>query len=100
MKRYELASVSARQDVDLRDYAEIIQGAVHNVIPKAWVKVEQDCYFVSPTPTQGEAIKIGRQICQSQLKVHCVQIPKLFTSIELEEEEHGTTRKKPVGGHH
>lgn len=101
MRKYTLASTSDRPNVDLQVYESVIIGAVHAVMPKAVVRVEQDCYYVSPTPSQGDAIKIGRQICQSQLKVYCVQIPKLFSSIELKEvADNGTSNKKCSGGHY
>ena len=100
MRKYTLASKSAKGYVDLRDYEDVITAAVLAVMPNATVKVEEKCYYVSPTPKQGEAIKIGRQICQSELSRYCVQIPKLFTSIELEEANHGAKQhSKPLGGH-
>lgn len=101
MRKYTLASANARQSVDLRDYESIIVEAVHAVIPCARVQVDRDCYYVSPTPTQSEAVKIGRQICQSKLKHYCVQIPKLFSSIEVKEVSfHGIDTKEHAGGHH
>ena len=99
MRKYTLASQSARKSVDLRNYTDIITDAVHSVIPTATVRVEQDCYYVSPTLSQSEAVRVGRLICQSQLKQHCILIPKLFSSIEIGgKEQHGT--KKYTGGHH
>lgn len=103
MRKYTLASPTAKTTVDLRDYADIIIDAVHAVMPSAAVKVEQDCYYVDPTPTQGSAIKIGRHICQSALKIHCIQIPKLFCSVEMDahtkEENESGKNKQRVGGH-
>lgn len=101
MRKYTLASASDRSSVNLRDYEIVITEAVHAVMPAAIVRVEQDCYYVSPTPSQGDAIKIGRQICQSNLKHFCIQIPKLFSSIEMEEvASNGRNEKKRLGGHH
>ena len=85
MRRYTLASPEAKSSVDLRDYADIITTAVLDALPTASVTVEKDYYTVSPTLTQSQAIKVGRQICQSSLKQYCVQIPKLFSSIEISE---------------
>lgn len=95
MRKYTLASSDARESVDLRAYAAIIEAAVHEVMPKATVIVEADCYCVEPTPKQGDAIRIGRMICRSTLSRCCVQIPKLFSSIEVkprteEEKKDGT----------
>lgn len=100
MRKYMLASAADRPTVDLRDYESIITEAVHEVMPKAAVQVEQDCYYVSPTPSKGDAIRIGRQICQSKLKYFCIQIPKLFSSSEIEEETANGTKQKHNGGHH
>ena len=89
MKRYILASLTARESTDLREYEKTIEEAVHKVIPEAKVRVEKDCYFVSPTPPQGKAVRIGRLICQSKLKEHCIHVPKLFYSVEVEENVDG-----------
>ena len=101
MRKYTLASRDAKEGVDLRDYQQIIEDAVHEVLPNATVQVEVDYYTVSPTPKQGDAVRIGRAICKSELKKYCVQIPKLFSSIEIEEEkDDGGTKEKRPGGHH
>lgn len=90
MRKYTLASPNAKTAVDLWDYAAVIEKAVHEVLPESTVRVEKACYLVDPTPGKGDAIKIGRLICQSKLKKHCIQIPKLFSSIEIDpkEEDH------------
>lgn len=100
MRKYTLASSSARDSVDLRDYRQTIEDAVHKVIPSATVQVETGCYYVSPTPSQGDAVRIGRLICQSDLKVHCIQIPKLFSSINLGGSKKNGNKHKHNGGHH
>ena len=58
MRKYTLASKGARGTVDLRAYRDVIESAVHKVMPKAMVLVGQDCYYVSPTPKQGAAVRI------------------------------------------
>ena len=102
MRKYTLASSGARNSVDLRTYAEIIESAVHEFMPHAAVLVEKDYYCVDPTPKQGDAIRIGRQICKSGLCRYCVQIPKLFSSVEIElvTEEEKKDGTKINGGHH
>ena len=50
MRKYMLASKGAKDDVDLREYQQIIQDAVHEVLPHATVQVEATYYTVSPTP--------------------------------------------------
>ena len=103
MRRYTLASKGAKTGVDLRDYRQVIEDAVHEVLPHAEVKVEADCYYVEPTPKQGDAVKIGRAICKSKLRKHCIQISKLFSSVEVELEEvrpDGKTKAVRHGGHH
>ena len=103
MRRYTLASISARDEVDLRDYQSLIQETVHEFLPMAQVMVAQDYYTVDPEPDRGNAIRIGRRLCQAALGKHCVQIPKLFNSQKIEEEtkeenKHGTEKRD--GGHH
>ena len=104
MRRYMLASTKAREGVDLQDHSDIITEAVRSIMPNARVEVLKDSYLVDPTPNQSEAVRIGRLICQSKLKKHCVMIPKLFTSEEVEEAtddgENGKTNEHPNGGHH
>lgn len=102
MRKYTLASKDAKDTVDLRNYRQIIEDAVHGVLPNATVQVAEEYYTVSPTPEQGAAIRIGREICKSKLKKYCVQIPKLFSSIEIEEVNPDETeeRKNRSGGHH
>ena len=100
MRKYTLASPAARDTVDLRDYRQTIETAVHAVMPTASVQVEAGCYYVSPTPSQGDAVRIGRLICQSELKEHCIQIPKLFSSINLGGSTSNERKSKRNGGHH
>lgn len=99
MRKYTLASAD-REDVDLRNYKAEITEAIHSVMPTARVRVDRDCYFVSPTPNRGDAIRIGRKICESDLKHYCVKVPKLFTSIEIGG-SNGTQKpqKTHAGGH-
>lgn len=100
MRKYTLASSDARSAVDLRNYRNIIESAIHEIMSQAIVTVEQDCYYVSPTPSKGDAIRIGRLICKSGLSSHCIQIPKLFSSIEIKEETHDRKEHKHPGRHH
>ena len=101
MRRYMLVSTEARAFVDLRDHSETIIDAVHSIMPKASVEVLADSYLVSPTPNQSEAVRIGRLICQSELRKHCIMIPKLFTSEEVKEAtDDGEADEHPNGGHH
>ncbi len=101
MRKYTLASLDARNAVDLRNYEETIMEAVHSIMPKAIVRVEKDCYYVSPTPEKGNAIKIGRLICKSTLGKHCIHIPKLFSSTEADdrEEKSHDRKQQQTGGH-
>lgn len=104
MRKYTLASTSERENVNLLDYEDIIKEAVHEFMPKAKVKVENDCYCVDPTPGRGTAVKIGRTICKSTLKDSCVTIRKLFSSVEIEGGTQNVTKElrkpKHAGGHH
>ena len=98
MRRYTLASLDARNAVDLRDFEDIIVDAVRSICPTATVLVEKNCYYVSPAPKKGDAVKIGRLICKSALSQYCVHIPKLFSSIEVKEEL-DVGKQQPLGGH-
>lgn len=100
MRKYTLASPESRSTVDLRDYRAIIESAVQEIMPAAKVIVESDCYYVSPAPERGNAVKIGRLICKSDLNHHCIQLPKLFTSIPVKEDKHEEQQPKHPGGHH
>ncbi len=103
MRKYVLASTEAREDVDLREYGDVICNAVKEIMTEVEdvkVIVERSCYYVSPTPSKGDAVRIGRLICKSDLKKHCVQIPKLFSSMELSERGEKNGRKQNrMGGH-
>lgn len=86
MRRYVLASLEHRQDVDLRDYEDVIVSAVMEAMKDVVgvsVEVGKNYYSVSPSPSRGAAIAIGRAICKSGLGKCCVQIPKLFSSVEV-----------------
>lgn len=99
MRKYTLVS-SDRDDVDLRVYQVEIMDAIHSVMPTATVRVDRDCYIVDPTPSRGNAIRIGRKICESDLKHYCVKIAKLFNSVEIGGQD-GTQKpqKAHIGGH-
>ena len=100
MRKYTLASSSAKTVVDLTDYTEVITAAVHEAMPKARVIVEKDCYYVDPAPSKGAAIRIGRSICKSALARHCVHVPKLFNSVPMKEAKHEERKQQLTGGHH
>ena len=96
MRRYYLASPDAKQNVDLRDFEDVIVAAVMEVmkgVEGVSVVVCEQYYEVSPSPKRNHAVAIGRKICKSGLSQHCVQVPKLFLSKEekpgKEEKESG-----------
>ena len=95
MRRYALASPGHKQNVDLRDYEDVIVAAVTAAmqnVENVTVVVCERYYEVSPSPSRGAAIAIGRAICKSGLGKCCVQVPKLFSSVEVcmdEEEKNG-----------
>lgn len=104
MRRYYLASQDAKQNVDLRDYEDVIVTAVMDVmkdVEGVSVVVYERYYEVSPTPERKYAVAIGRKICKSGLSQHCVQIPKLFSSREVlpKEETKDGKKKNSMGGH-
>ena len=105
MRRYALASPGHKQNVDLRDYEDVIVAAVMAAmkdVEGVSVDVFERYYEVSPSPGRGAAIAIGRAICKSGLGQCCVQIPKLFSSVEVnteEEEKNDRKEKNRMGGH-
>lgn len=104
MRKYYLASQDAKQKVDLRDYEDVIVGAVMDVmkdVEGVSVVVHEKFYAVSPSPSRSQAIAVGRKICKSGLSQHCVMIPKLFSSIEVlsKEEKKDGEKKNSMGGH-
>lgn len=105
MRRYVLASPEHKKNVDLRDYEEVIVKAVMAAmedVEDVSVVVHERYYEVSPSPGRGQAIAIGRTICRSDLGKYCVQIPKLFSSVEVctdEEEKNDEKKTNRMGGH-
>lgn len=105
MRRYSLASSEHKQNVDLRDYEEVIVEAVMAAmkdVEGVSVVVHEKYYIVSPSPGRGAAIAIGRAICKSGLGKCCVQIPKLFSSFEVcveKEEKNDEKKSNRMGGH-
>ena len=104
MRKYYLASLEHKQNVDLRDYEDVIVEAVMAAMKDVDVSVVvyERCYEVSPSPSRGAAIAIGRAICKSGLGKCCVQIPKLFSSVEVsdgKEEKNDAKKKNRLGGH-
>lgn len=80
MRKYTLADGQKRNQVDLRDYEDIIVAAVQEFAPGNSVIVNKDCYIVKNQLTQSQAVKIGRKICESDLSKHCIKLSKLFSS--------------------
>lgn len=104
MRWYYLVSQDAKQNVDLRDYEDVIVAAVMEVMKNVEgvsVMVHERYYEVSPTPERKYAVAIGRKICKSALSQHCVHIPKLFSSREVfsREEKKNGEKKDSMGGH-
>lgn len=99
MRRYSLASSEHKQNVDLRDFEDVIVEAVMAAmkdINGVSVVVTERYYEVSPSPGKGAAIAIGRAICKSGLAKYCIPVPKLFSGQELfiENEEEKNDREK------
>ena len=107
MRSYSIISKQGKE-LDLRDYRDIIEMAVLSANSDAIVNVYESNYTVSPSPTKGQAIKTGREICKSDLGKYCIHVPKLFQSVEVEEtndleevsKSNDKNSKQPTGGHH
>ena len=90
MRRYALASPDHKQNVDLRDYEDVIVEAVMEAmkdVEGVSVMVYAQYYEVSPSPSRGDSVRIGRAICKSSLAKCCIQIPKLFSGQEVSTED-------------
>ena len=98
MRKYSLANGLKRSVVDLRDYEDVIVGAVLEFAPESTVIVCKDCYIVKEQLTQSQAVKIGRKICESDLSQHCIKLSKLFNSKEVTDNDN--SKQKQTGGHH
>ena len=114
MRKYTLANTDAKETVDLRHYEQQIINAVSSIMPKATITVYCSCYTVEPTPTRGEAIRIGKLLSKADLLGrYCIQIPKLFCGAAVKAKNDTTPVKefslrkdherhakiKPLGGH-
>lgn len=106
MRRYSLASPEHKQNVDLRDYEDVIVEAVMEAmkdVEGVSVMVYAQYYEVSPSPSRGDSVRIGRAICKSSLAKCCIQIPKLFSgqevSTEDKEEKNDRKAKNRMGRH-
>ncbi len=83
--------------VDNREFLDAMKDVVN-----VSVEFGSNYYSVSPSPSKGAAIAIGRAICKSGLGKCCVQIPKLFSSVEVcvdEEEKNDRKEKNRVDRH-
>lgn len=101
MRKYTLADGSKRDTVDLRDYEDIIVAAVQEFAPGTTVAVYKDYYILNEQLSQSQAVKIGRKICESDLKYHCIKLSKLFNSKPVKEKANDNSKEqKCVGGHH
>lgn len=99
MRKYSLASIDARNMVDLRQFREFIEETIYEYMPEAKVKVEQNYYTVTPTPNKGTAVRIGRKLSSNKaMGKHCVKIPKLFYGTNIDEEAI-YEKQKCNGGH-
>ena len=103
MRKYTFASTEAQSAVDLRDYREFIEKTIHEIMSDAEVVVTQTYYTVSPSPSKGDAIRIGRKLSKNKdLGQHCIKIPKLFNGENIEtgkELSHDDNKQKHNGGH-
>ena len=101
MRRYSLASPDARSNIDLQFFSNFIEETVHEFMPDALVNVYRDYYTVSPSPSKGDAIRIGRRLSKNQsLGQYCIKISKLFNGESVvTEKEVLYGNQKYNGGH-
>lgn len=100
MRKYMLADGSKRGIVDLRDFTDVITAAVQEYAPGSTVAVFKDYYLVNEQLSQSQAVKIGRKICESDLKYHCVKLSKLFNSKLVKENANDSRKEQQQNGGH
>ena len=103
MRKYTLANIEQRSQVDLRNYKDIIVAAVQEFAPGSTVAVAKDHYTVNEPLTHSQAVRIGRRICESELGHYCIgiQLSKLFNSTIIQEaKDENRNKQKQTGGHH
>ena len=84
MRVYKLAAPYHRSYVDLRDFKDIIEQAVHKEVPNAKVVVKEDCYEIDKDISKGDAIRIGRTLASGELGQYCLQRATLFIGHTVE----------------
>lgn len=87
MRIYRLANVQKRQEIDLRDYEEIIISIITEIVPDADVVVGVTDYTIMTDITKGQAIKIGRALAHSSLGTFSISRPILFVGEQLNIDE-------------
>ena len=95
-RRYQLADTNNRNDVDLTEYADLIESVIQKECPDVKVSIEEKSYTVNKALTRGEAIRIGRALAKTELGKYCANRYVLFfgQTIEKGEENHGGNGKK------
>lgn len=96
MRKYVLADITKRGQVDLRNYKDIIVKAVEEVAPGSTVYVGKNYYSIKEPLNHSQAVRIGRKICESELGHYCisVKLSKLFNSTIIKEESDGNSNKQ------
>lgn len=82
MRMFKLSKAELREQVDLTLYTDIIEKAVHDIVPDAQVIVERDCYIVDNV-SKGESIRIGRKLAATPLGEFSKEIYTLFSGSEM-----------------
>ena len=102
MRKYTLADISKRGQVDLRNYKDIIVAAVQEFAPGSTVTVAKDHYTVKEQLSHSQVERVGRRICESKLGNYCISIKqsKLFNSTIIQEaKDENRNKQKQTGGH-
>lgn len=95
-RKYRLADTNNRNDVDLTEYADLIESVIQEECPDVKVSIEEKSYTVNKELTKGEAIRIGRALAKTELGKYCANRYVLFfgQTVEKGEENHGGNGKK------
>ena len=100
MRRMFRLSDASHKDIDLREYEDEILEIADRIIPGKNPKVYQN-YFMTDELTQGERVRLGRELSKSpRLKQYGKKVTcfRLFEGKSLEQKKFGTEEVIYING--
>lgn len=87
MRKYCFADKDYKHTIDLKDYADVIVEAVHEICPDIEVIVESDGYILPKDVPHGIKVKIGMALAKTELAQYCLNRPVLFRGKTMNEQK-------------